>query len=792
MISMRYADVCVDSPVLANEGIFSYSVPEGMSVRIGQAVIVPFGKRIIQGIVVGLPAEPQVESVKDIAAVIGDNNLIRPDQIVLAKMISNYYKCPLYSSVSLFLPPGFNRQSVQYVWKTDKQSAAGLSANQQEILNRLDNGPCRISLFDKNDVHSLIEAGLVRTEYRLGIPRVKPKYEVVYRCKLSKDAFDEKNRYLVEHRMSARAKLLSFIYSSEKPLSMTEIKNAGHTNNLVNLLVADGLIEKRLREVIRGTLNYPATSTLPYELTYHQKIALSEITKGISKQKGDKYLLQGVTGSGKTEVYLRSAEAALNKSKQVIVLVPELTLASQIIKAFSQRFPGRVSILHSGMTLGERYDQWRQIKAGKCDIVIGARSAVFSPVENIGLIVIDEEHEYAYKQSDSQPLYHATRIAETICKMTGCVLVLGSATPDVCTRYGADHKRYELLELPRRINGSDKLDYRIVNMCDEVKNGNTSIFSKLLRDSISETLKRGEQVILFLNRRGDGQFVQCHNCGYVVKCKSCNIAMTYHSDINKLICHRCDAKKKLPDICPSCKKSKLTVYGIGTQTVEREVARLFPKARMMRWDGDSVKNSVTTEKLISSMANKETDILIGTQSIAKGLHFPFVTLVGVVSADMSLNMPDFRACERTFQIISQAAGRAGRGDKPGTVIIQTYQPDNYAITSTKTEYDDFYRKEIKMRKEMGYPPFSSMAIITGEESDEEKIVEKMQALKERLIKHAGSMDVSVSILGPTPSFISRRRGKYRYELNICGQVNRLLEGINIPREYFINKDPLGL
>ncbi len=790
---MKYADVCVDAPVVLREGSFSYSIPVGMDVKVGHAVIVPFGPRTLQGIVVGLTNIPAVEATRDIIGIVGDEPTLTKQQIKLAILISNYYRSSLFQALSLFLPPGFSRKSLQYIYSV--QGAYSEDPLEMEVIKLLRTPTDVRSVlksYEKDLINSMLGKKLLRKEFRLDVPRIRPKYERWYDCSLDDASFEAAVSSL--KRSASQKNLLTYLYE-KKHVPSSELKEQGFTSAAAGSLCEKGFISFEMREVIRGSISIPSTQKLRFELTPYQKHALDEISSGIAEQKGAKYLLHGVTGSGKTEVYLRAAEEALNKGKRVIVLVPEITLTSQIVRLFSMRFPGRVAVTHSGMTLGERYDQWRQIKKEKCDIVIGARSAIFSPVSDLGLVIVDEEHEYTYKQTEGNPPYHVTRIAETLCKATGCVLVLGSATPDVTTYYAAMRKRYKLLTLPERINGSKGtgLRYAICDMRKEAKAGNRSIFSRILQKEMKDALDRKEQIILFLNRRGDGQFVQCRECGYVVKCTSCNISMTYHSDKDIMLCHRCNAKKKMPVMCPGCGKGKLDTRGIGTQTVEREIQKLFPEARCMRWDSDAAREKDAVDGLMKKMLGHEVDILIGTQAIAKGLHFPNVTLVGVVSADMALNLPDFRACERTFQLISQAAGRAGRGEKRGTVIVQSYAPENYAIrTSVTSDYKSFYEQEIELRRKMNYPPFSKLAVISAESHNEEEIINDMQSFKNKLLKVAASKGIALEILGPTVPFIARRHGLYRYELTLRGNFTSLLVNIFIPKGWSINVDPLGI
>ncbi|HZK71880.1 MAG TPA: primosomal protein N', partial [Clostridia bacterium] len=423
----------------------------------------------------------------------------------------------------------------------------------------------------------------------------------------------------------------------------------------------------------------------------------------IMNSKKKKFLIHGVTGSGKTEIYLNLVSNMLKDNKQSIILIPEISLTPQMVERFKGRFGRDIAVFHSRLSDGERYDEWMRVKLGNVKIAIGARSAIFLPFENLGLIVIDEEHEASYK-SDSDPKFDAREIAYMKCELENCLLILGSATPSIESYYRSTINELELITIDERADGAAMPKVAIVDMREELMNNNRSIFSKSLHEGITESLRKNEQIILFLNRRGFSTFVSCRKCGYVFKCKKCDISLTYHSASDYLTCHYCGEKERISKVCPSCGSTYVKYFGVGTEKIEQEINRIFPSARTLRMDFDTTRKKNSYEYIYNTFKNKQADILIGTQMVAKGLDFENVTLVGVIAADLSLNLPDFRAFERTFQLLTQVSGRAGRGSKEGNVVIQTYSADNLTLQyAANNDYDSFYKDEIMMRRAMDYP-----------------------------------------------------------------------------------------
>lgn len=497
--------------------------------------------------------------------------------------------------------------------------------------------------------------------------------------------------------------------------------------------------------------------------TREQKEALDSIKKCIDDRMHKVFLLHGVTGSGKTEVYLQSIAHALEKGRSSIILVPEISLTPQTAARFKARFGDEIAVLHSRLLGSKRVFEWERIAEGRAQIVVGARSAVFAPVKNLGLVVVDEEHETSYKQEDV-PRYNARDVAVKRAEFSNAIVILGSATPSLESFYQTQINRYTLVELPERIDSKLLPEVDIVDMREELTRRNmSSIFSQSLKTWIEKDVSEDKQVILFLNRRGFSTFISCRKCGYVVTCKRCSVSLTHHFNLKKLICHHCNYKTDPPDVCPQCNSSYMRYWGIGTEKVESELHRLFPKASIARMDTDAMHKRGVHERVLSKFKDGSIDILVGTQMIAKGLDFPKVTLVGVISADTALNLPDFRSGERTFNLLTQVAGRAGRGDLGGRVIIQTYTPGHYSIQAAKNhDYNTFYSKEISFRKELNLPPFCHMVNLTFRGHREENVLKITESLKDRL--HKKDKSKKVEILGPAPSPISRKKGMYRWNL----------------------------
>lgn len=538
------------------------------------------------------------------------------------------------------------------------------------------------------------------------------------------------------------------------------------------------------------------------------------------------FLLHGVTGSGKTEIYMRAINHALQHDRQAIVLVPEIALTPQTVRRFAARFPGRVAVLHSRLSNGERYDTWRRARQGLFDIVVGPRSALFTPFPNLGVIVVDEEHDHSYKQGAPvpPPYYHARTTAVELGRIVGATVIMGSATPDLVTYHQARAERYCLLELPRRVMGHrsriesqaerlqiqsryahDEQDpeetvsiplppVQVVDLRQELRAGNRSVFSRALQSAVDETLERGEQAILFLNRRGSATFVLCRDCGHVLKCPRCEVPLTFHRSGSALVCHHCGRSERQPDNCPKCGSGRIKYFGLGTEQLERLVQQRWPDARTVRWDSDTTGGKGAHEQILASFVNHKADILVGTQMIAKGLDLPLVTLVGVVSADVSLGLPDFGTGERTFQILTQVAGRAGRGLLGGRVIVQTYKPEHYAIrAAAEHDYVSFYLEEIRFRTQHSYPPFRRLARLLLLDPVNDRGRRKAEELATSLRQHSRDMALSATeIIGPAPPFFNRIDGRYRWQILVRSpDPVRLLKDFSVPRPWLVDIDPVS-
>ena len=528
----------------------------------------------------------------------------------------------------------------------------------------------------------------------------------------------------------------------------------------INALVKKGVLKTEENEIYRGNYNLArAVKSSPFTLNDEQKAALDDILSNTDRP----VLLKGVTGSGKTEVYLQAIEAVMNEGKQAIVLVPEISLTPQTVDRFVSRFGDAVAVTHSRMSDGERYDQWRRAAGNEISVMIGPRSAIFTPFENLGMVIIDEEHETAYK-ADQSPKYDAREVAIKLAKLYGCKVVLGSATPSVNSYYAAKNGEYYLSEMKNRINLSPP-EIILTDMREELASGNRSIFGRELYKAIEQNLADKKQTILFLNRRGYSTFVSCRKCGYVMTCENCNVNYTYHKYSNTLMCHYCGAAAKVPDVCPVCGSKYIRYFGTGTQKIEQEVNEHFPTARVLRMDADTTSKKDSHAEILDIFRRGGADILVGTQMIAKGLDFPDVTLVGVIAADLSLNINDYHSGEITYQLITQVAGRAGRAGTPGKVYVQTYTPEHYSIqAAVNGSYEDFYAKETEFREMMSYPPFTNIFFVLASGEDEQKVYRSIMTLCEIMQRY--NKNGQFKIFSPAPAVISKINGKFRWRMMI--------------------------
>ena len=728
MVGMRYAEVAVDAAV-GHSRTFSYSIPPRFTVEPGQLVWVPFGRRVLQGLVVELVAVPNVPETRDILQPVEPSPLIGPQHLQLGHWISAHYRCSLFTAFAPLLPPGFEahvRSRITAVPGADPASG-GLRPESVEALAELSDKKTGLDEADftkllgrngSRELGRMVDQRLVRRRLTMPRPTVAPKYEAFL---LPSPATGAGEGYSREGpSLPPRQEGLLAAVREQRTPYPAALANREFGNGVAQALFGKGLVAMEWVRADAATIvkpqqttgkPEPATGRAQHTLTTHQSEALSRIQDALDdpKLQPRSFLLHGVTGSGKTEVYLRAIGQVVGQGRQAIFLVPEISLTPQTLERVNAWFPGRVAVMHSRLTPRQQFDQWWDIREGKYDVVVGPRSSLFAPVADLGLIVVDEEHEWTYKQIETHPLYHARAAALELGRMSGSPVLMGSATPGVETYYAAARGRHTLLELPDRVSaGPDRVsrlaEVQVCDMRRELREGNRSIFSRVLAQRLNECLAEGHQAILFLNRRGASSIVQCRDCGHVVTCRSCSVSLTYHSTQSRLLCHRCNRGARMPSTCPTCGGIHIRQLGVGTQRVVEEVKKLLPQATVDRLDADASRSGQDIEDIMARLFSGETQVLVGTQMVAKGLDIPNVTLVGVVLADIGLYLPDFRSGERAFGLLCQVAGRAGRGEAIGQVIVQTYNPDHYAIRAAAAQdYHALYRHEIDARRELGSP-----------------------------------------------------------------------------------------
>ena len=814
---MPYAQVAVNSPG-AGRRSFSYSLPDEFAdrVRPGHAVIVPFGRHTFQGIVLEITDEPGYSRTRPIQSLVADEPVIAAPLIGLGEWMADYYHTDLYTAYRPMLPPAFERRQTVIVRVTEagRDAIESVSPRRAEILDFVlaAGETTSAAIRDEfgaraaRDVTALTGRGYLDASEVWEGPRISPRMEIFVEAAIPVDQLRTRAGELRASGAFRQADALEALAVNPGARLSDLRRVSGASRGSWDALVQAGLIVMEQRETRRDPLasRDAAQPAADLQLTPHQKDALNHVTASIDDGASDVYLLHGVTGSGKTEVYLQSFRRVIEQGRRGIMLVPEIALTPQTIGRFWERFPGRVAVLHSGLTLREQYDEWRSIAEGQFDIVIGSRSAALGPMPDVGLIVVDEEQEWTYKQESPAPRYHARDVAIERARRENAVVVLGSATPDVGTMYSALRTEITLLELPGRITAAQDgggtgwterplADVEIVDLRQELMEGNRSIFSRALRETMTDALGRGEQAILFVNRRGAGQAVQCRACGHTMRCRRCTTVMTYHAD-ERIVCHLCGDSRRSPTRCPRCRRNTIRPIGIGTERVAEEAEAAFQGARVIRWDRDAVSEARGHEPILGEFVNRRADILVGTQMIAKGLDLPGVTVVGVVNADIGLHAHDFRASERTFQLLCQVAGRAGRGHEAGRVIVQTYEPENQAIQSAAAQdYRQFYLEETQFRRQLRYPPYSRMARLTCARTSRRDAQAASQQLTRALraeIRSRGIMNTRV--IGPAPAQWERLRGRYRWQITIIGdEPTELLETVALPPGWTVDVDPMS-
>ena len=765
---MQLAKVIVDVPLMQTDKPYSYAVPKEFStmLEVGMRVHVPFGKanRLIQGIVVELTEETTPE-LKEIVEVLDFTPVLNEEQLWLAEELRKSVFSYKISILKAMLP-GFLNSSY------DKILHAQPSLNEQDRLLIFGNEEQQHFLsLDKElqaKVMRLTRQGAIQVEYQ-AIDQKHIKTEKWYQ--VNQGILEQ---LVIPQRANKKQALRDVLQAQTAMYRLADLKEH-FSREVIHYFVEQEAVQIIEKEVSRSEAYFENVATdSALVLNEEQGAAVQAITQQI-EHGGKPFLLEGVTGSGKTEVYLQVIQEALSRGKTAIMLVPEISLTPQVTNRFISRFGKKVAILHSGLSNGEKYDEWRKVERGEAQVVVGARSAIFAPLKNIGAIIIDEEHEASYKQ-DSNPRYHARDVALLRAKYNQAVLVLGSATPSLESRARAGKGVYHFLQLTKRAKPQAQIpEVEIVDFRDYIGQNEASDFTPILLEAIQDKLDRKEQVVLMLNRRGYSSFVMCRECGTVDTCPNCDISLTLHMDTKSMNCHYCGFSKGIPHTCPNCSSRSIRYYGTGTQKAYGELAEAFPQARILRMDVDTTRKKGSHEQILKEFGEGRADILLGTQMIAKGLDFPNVTLVGVLNADTALNLPDFRSSERTFQLLTQVAGRAGRAEKEGHVIIQSYNPKHYAITFAKNQdYEGFYAYEMSIRKQLAYPPYYFTVGLTLSHKIEAEVVKKSYEVLNMI--RSGLSD-KVQILGPTPKPIARTHNLYHYQLIIKYRFEEHLQDV---------------
>lgn len=820
---MDIAKVIVDVPVRSTDRPFDYSIPESLKlwIEVGSRVAVPFGHRTVQGFVVSLESGETLvnPSLKPIQEVLDLLPPLSPELVELADWMSKRYACRRISALQAMLPTALKGKAERLISLGDVQEETAFpedelfpmfadTGDEERLITEFIGRSGEVSMKQltrafpeaAETVKFMLRRGVLIESQSIKDKMGKKKLKAVDLAIGVTAAREALNKF---PKKSARQKeVLSFLVDMEAtlPMALKEVLSALLvTASTVKALEEKGFIEISEIEVYRDPYqgrDFKPTAPLP--LTAEQEVVYTRISRTVEEQLHEVFLLHGVTGSGKTEIYLQCIKRCLDQGRQAVVLVPEIALTPQMVERFKGRFGSGVAVMHSRLSVGERYDEWRKIREGKATVAVGARSAVFAPFSNLGLIIMDEEHETSYKQEEN-PKYHARDAAIRRAEQCGAAVILGSATPSLESYHAARsqsdiHFSPVLLEMPTRALGNELPKVNVVDMREELKEGNRSMFSRKLHSALEERLERGEQTVLLLNRRGFSTFVMCRSCGYVAGCPECDISLTYHSRSDNLRCHYCGHAEPAPKLCPECGSEHIRFFGTGTQRVEEELGKLFPGIRVIRMDVDTTTEKGSHEKLLNQFRDKKADVLLGTQMVAKGLDFPDVTLVGVITADSALNLPDFRAAEKTFQLLTQVAGRAGRHQLPGEVVVQSYTPEHYSIIhASGHDYLSFVREELKHRRGLHYPPYCRLILVTLSHEQPPLLLRMAEnyALnlqgKARQLRWYGSLDKLTSdvldLLGPVASPIPRLKGRYRFQcmikwrgaIDVIGLVRQVAE-----------------
>ncbi|MFC4320234.1 primosomal protein N' [Litchfieldia salsa] len=764
---MKTARVVVDVPAMQTDRLFDYLIPPKWNDLIapGMRVIVPFGPRKVQGFVMEISETTEIEKLKEIHTILDLTPVLTKELLDVGNWLTEKTLSFKISALQVMLPAAMRAKyekeirltSNEFLEKLDPVISKWFQINHVVPWEQVEKSN-ELTLFQK-----AIQSGSLEVVYKVKDRASKKTVRHVLPV-LSKEELMELLKTLPSQAIKQKETIEYFI---KKPDSV-EIKDllniVNGTEASIKTLIKKGVLKQVNVESYRDPFeHHHFEPTTPLPLTKEQTKVITPILQSIEEDQHEVFLLYGVTGSGKTEVYLQSIETVLKKGQEAIVLVPEISLTPQMVKRFKGRFGSKVAVLHSGLGTGEKYDEWRKIHRKEVSVVVGARSAVFAPFENVGIIIIDEEHETSYKQEDN-PRYHARDVSIFRGQYHNCPVILGSATPTLESFARTSKDVYKLLTLRERVNDRPLPTVEIVDMREELKGGNRSMFSTSLFEKLNDRLEKKEQSVLLLNRRGYSSFVMCRDCGFVMNCPHCDISLTYHRSSQSLKCHYCAHEIPMLKTCPECDSEHIRFFGTGTQKVEEELTKILPQARVIRMDVDTTSRKGAHERLLNDFGERKADILLGTQMIAKGLDFPYVTLVGVLAADTMLHLPDFRSSEKTFQLLTQVSGRAGRHELLGEVVVQTYTPEHYSIQlASHHDYDSFYQNEMSIRRQHAYPPYYFMALLSISHPEVLKVVE----VAEKITSHLrNSLSEQAIILGPVASPIPRINNRYRYQCMI--------------------------
>ena len=833
-----YVDVAVDFSDRDRMRSYTYSVPAGFSISPGDLVWVPFGYRPVQGIALSVSKTTETDNVRNIDRVVQGGPFISKRLLRTALWIAEHYRTNVFRACVAMLPPGANQQL--HIWVSRGEvpegiggplSGTAISKDQRSVLDELPNaGRVRrdrlvrkIGRSKERHLDALVRQGIVVEESIWERPRASAVFKPHARMAIDASKLGDAIEHYVQRRAHRRADLIRHLSNIAGPVPRAELsRNFG--SQAVKAVIDDGYVAVEQVRVERDPLaDYAVQDSIRHELTSEQHNAVEAIKASISGHQNGardaRFLLFGVTGSGKTEVYLRAVERCIEIGRRAIVMVPEIAMTPQTLQRFASRFPGRIALQHSGLTMGQRFDQWHQIHDGRYDVVIGSRSSIFAPVDNLGLVVIDEEHEWTFKQSDRAPRYDAKKVAEKLCDETGATLVLGSATPDIATYHRASSSDstdvMTILPLPRRINESIRVSQtpaenawkatartqsQIVDMRSEIQEGHREMLSRPLLQALSDNVAAGGKSILFINRRGSASFVQCISCGAIRTCPNCATPLTLHRNPrrgggSRLQCHYCSYSVGAARQCRSCDGVGVARRAVGTEGVEEAVRGFYPNTPILRWDSDTARNASEHTRLLEDFQSEGNHILVGTQMVAKGLDIPSVSLVGVIAADIGLAVPSFRSTERTFQILSQVTGRAGRADTPGVAIIQTFQPEHFAIAAAASQdYQSFYTREIETRRKYDLPPFTSYVRLSFGAYDNEEAEMEARSVKTRIVQTVGDdPTIAANIAGPSPSYPARLAGRYRWQILLKGEEPvRILDEVPLGPGWIVDVDPIEM